>query len=143
MMDLVEAKGIKLDIKKLANELGVQVIPVNPRKNTGLQAIKRAINETIEKNNSEAVKNFVEEGKTLKYPNYISFNQYLYAEEHACRNCRKFVKEYDRLISHSAFVHLFDHCYYCLYSMSTHQQNLWREVNKQKRCKYMDTNETI
>ena len=45
-------------------------------------------------------------------PNYISFDQYLYAEEHGCRTCRKFVKEYDRLISHSVFVHLFDFRYY-------------------------------
>lgn len=45
-------------------------------------------------------------------PNYISFAQYIYAEEHGCRGCRKFVKEYDRLISHSAFVHLFDFRYY-------------------------------
>lgn len=45
-------------------------------------------------------------------PNYISFAQYLYAEEHGCRGCRLFVKEYDRLISHSAFVHLFDLRYY-------------------------------
>ena len=45
-------------------------------------------------------------------PNFISFNQYIYAEEHGCRGCRKFVKEYDRLISHSVFVHLFDFRYY-------------------------------
>ena len=45
-------------------------------------------------------------------PGYISFHQYLYAEEHGCRGCRKFVKEYDRLISHSVFVHLFDFRYY-------------------------------
>lgn len=45
-------------------------------------------------------------------PDYISFRQYLYAEEHGCRGCRKFVKEYDRLISHSVFVHLFDFRYY-------------------------------
>lgn len=45
-------------------------------------------------------------------PSYVSFAQYLYAEEHGCRGCRKFVKEYDRLISHSAFVHLFDFRYY-------------------------------
>jgi hypothetical protein len=45
-------------------------------------------------------------------PDYVSFEQYLYAENHGCRGCRKFVKEYDRLISHSVFVHLFDFRYY-------------------------------
>ena len=51
-------------------------------------------------------------GKNFEDPTYISFKQYLYAEEHGCRGCRKFVKEYDRLISHSVFVHLFDFRYY-------------------------------
>lgn len=50
--------------------------------------------------------------KSFKDPEYISFRQYLYAEHHGCRGCRKFVKEYDRLISHSVFVHLFDFRYY-------------------------------
>lgn len=45
-------------------------------------------------------------------PDYISFDQYLYAEEHGCRGCRKFVKDYDRVISHSSFVHLFDFRYF-------------------------------
>jgi hypothetical protein len=46
------------------------------------------------------------------YPKYVSFSQYLYAEKHGCRGCRKFVKDYDRLISHSVFVHLFDFRYF-------------------------------
>ena len=50
--------------------------------------------------------------KTLAYPKYVSFSQYLYAEKHGCRGCRKFVKDYDRLISHSVFVHLFDFRYF-------------------------------
>jgi hypothetical protein len=49
---------------------------------------------------------------TLAYPNYVSFSQYLYAEKHGCRGCRKFVKDYDRLMSHSVFVHLFDFRYF-------------------------------
>ena len=49
---------------------------------------------------------------SLAYPKYVSFSQYLYAEKHGCRGCRKFVKDYDRLISHSVFVHLFDFRYF-------------------------------
>jgi hypothetical protein len=45
-------------------------------------------------------------------PDYIPFDQYIYAEEHGCRGCRKFVKDYDRTISHSTFVHLFDFRYF-------------------------------
>lgn len=50
--------------------------------------------------------------KDIKPPNFISYKQYLHAERHGCRVCRKFVKEYDKLISHSVFVHLFDFRYY-------------------------------
>jgi hypothetical protein len=46
------------------------------------------------------------------YPDHIPFKQYLHAEEHGCRGCRKFVKDYDRVISHSVFVHLFDFRYF-------------------------------
>lgn len=45
-------------------------------------------------------------------PEYISFKQYLYAEKHGCRGCRRLVKEYDKTISHSMFVHFFDYRYY-------------------------------
>lgn len=50
--------------------------------------------------------------KNVEPPSFISFKQYLHAERHGCRVCRKFVKEYDKLISHSVFVHLFDFRYY-------------------------------
>jgi len=45
-------------------------------------------------------------------PEYISFEQYLYSENHNCRACRRFVREYDRLISESTFVYLFDIRYF-------------------------------
>lgn len=50
--------------------------------------------------------------KEVEAPPFISYKQYLHAEQHGCRTCRKFVKEYDKLISHSVFVHLFDFRYY-------------------------------
>jgi hypothetical protein len=62
-------------------------------------------------NFDETTGEYINEVK-IEDPDYVSFSQYLYAEEHGCRSCRKFVKEYDRLISHSVFVHLFDFRYY-------------------------------
>lgn len=50
--------------------------------------------------------------KEVSPPDYISFKQYIYAENHGCRGCRKLVKEYDKAISHSMFVHFFDYRYY-------------------------------
>ena len=57
-------------------------------------------------------KDLQEHFKDSPCPDYIPFDQYLYAEEHGCRGCRKFVKDYDRIISHSSFVHLFDFRYF-------------------------------
>lgn len=50
--------------------------------------------------------------KEVSPPDYISFKQYVYAEKHGCRGCRKLVKEYDKAISHSMFIHFFDYRYY-------------------------------
>ena len=74
--------------------------------------------------NREALDNAIAAIK-VPTPNFISFKQYLYAEEHGCRGCRKFVKEYDKLISHSIFVHLFDFRYYL--KLLLHESNCIRE----------------
>jgi hypothetical protein len=66
-----------------------------------------------------------ENNREVPTPNFISFKQYLYAEEHGCRGCRKFVKEYDKLISHSIFVHLFDFRYYL--KLLLHESNCIKE----------------
>jgi len=43
----------------------------------------------------------------MEIPNFINYRQYLYAEKHQCRGCRKFVKEYDQLISTTTFAHIY------------------------------------
>ena len=48
MMDLARKKNIQIDIAGLERELGVPVIPVNPRKNKGLKELKKAIEQTAE-----------------------------------------------------------------------------------------------
>lgn len=57
--------------------------------------------------------------REVKAPDYISFKQYKHAERHGCRGCRKLIKEYDKVISHSMFVHFFDYRYYL--SMLLHE----------------------
>ncbi len=47
MMDLAEKKGIKVDVDGLATELGVPVIPVNPRKHKGLDHLKKTLAQTV------------------------------------------------------------------------------------------------
>lgn len=43
MMDLVEQKGIHIDVQKLEQELKTPIVVVNPRKNEGIEALKREI----------------------------------------------------------------------------------------------------
>ncbi|MEJ7588276.1 MAG: ferrous iron transport protein B [Ferruginibacter sp.] len=43
MMDLAKQKGTQIDIPGLERELGVPIVAINPRKNKGLTALKKAI----------------------------------------------------------------------------------------------------
>lgn len=103
---------------------------INPFLDSDIEEAHFHIWNEIKKNNETLFKEFIEENKetisiqivdengnpivksSSMFPDYCSFGQYLYAENNNCRGCRKFVKEYDRLISHSIFVHLFDFRYY-------------------------------
>lgn len=46
MLDLAKKKGIVIDVPELERELGVPVIPINPRKNKGLSQLKKVIEQT-------------------------------------------------------------------------------------------------
>lgn len=48
MMDIAKKGNIQVDIAGLERELGVMVIPVNPRKNKGIVQLKRALDQTAE-----------------------------------------------------------------------------------------------
>lgn len=48
MMDIARKKGIEIDVPGLERELGVPVIPVNPRKNKGLQQLKKTLAQAAE-----------------------------------------------------------------------------------------------
>lgn len=48
MMDLAKKKNIQIDIDGLERELGVPVIPVNPRKHKGILQLKKALELTAE-----------------------------------------------------------------------------------------------
>lgn len=48
MMDLVTKAGISYDLHALSQELGVQVIPINARKGTGLDELKNILTKPVE-----------------------------------------------------------------------------------------------
>lgn len=60
MMDLAKHKGTKIDIPGLERELGVSIVSVNPRKNKGITALKKAIAQTAENIHSALARNFIE-----------------------------------------------------------------------------------
>jgi ferrous iron transport protein B len=47
MMDIARKKGYEIDIEELERELGVPVIPINPRKNKGIPQVKKALLQTV------------------------------------------------------------------------------------------------
>ena len=47
MMDLAKEKGIKIDIPGLEIELGVPIVAVNPRKQKGIEELKKTIEHSI------------------------------------------------------------------------------------------------
>src|SRR5215467_8502752 len=45
MMDIAKRKGIQINVGELERELGVPIIPINPRKNKGIPALKKIIEQ--------------------------------------------------------------------------------------------------
>ncbi len=60
MMDLAGRKGTQIDIPGLERELGVPIIPVNPRKNKGIAPLKKAIELAAEKLDQAPPRDFID-----------------------------------------------------------------------------------
>jgi ferrous iron transport protein B len=59
MMDIARKKGIEIDVPGLERELGVPVIPVNPRKNKGVPLLKKTLAQLAENLSPSTTRNFV------------------------------------------------------------------------------------
>ncbi len=59
MMDLAAKKGIEIDVPGLERELGVPVVPVNPRKNKGIAQLKKIIAQRALQLNHAPVRDFI------------------------------------------------------------------------------------
>ncbi len=60
MMDLAGKKGTQIDISGLERELGVPIVPVNPRKNKGILLLKKAIELAAEKIHQTPARDFID-----------------------------------------------------------------------------------
>ncbi len=59
MMDLATKKGIEIDVPGLERELGVPVVPVNPRKNKGMIQLKRILAQRAQHLHQAPVRDFI------------------------------------------------------------------------------------
>ncbi len=59
MMDLATKKGIEIDVNGLERELGVPVVPVNPRKNKGMIQLKRILTQRAQHIHQAPVRDFI------------------------------------------------------------------------------------
>jgi ferrous iron transport protein B len=59
MMDIARQKDIKIDVAELERELGVPVIPINPRKNKGIAQLKKAVEQTADHLYKAPVRDFI------------------------------------------------------------------------------------
>ena len=59
MMDIAKKNNIQIDIPGLERELGILVVPVNPRKNKGISQLKKAIEQTAENIHSIPERDFI------------------------------------------------------------------------------------
>lgn len=60
MTDLARKKKIQIDIPGLERELGVQIVPVNPRKNKGIKELKKAVELLATNLSHYAQRDFIE-----------------------------------------------------------------------------------
>lgn len=61
MNDIAEKKGIKIDISGLESELGVSIVPVNPRKSKGIGDLKKTLShQQLQNWNGNKRKDFIE-----------------------------------------------------------------------------------
>ncbi len=60
MMDIAKTKGTQVDIPGLERELGVPVITINPRKNKGMDALRKTLEQVGERLNHAPHRDFID-----------------------------------------------------------------------------------
>lgn len=60
MMDLAQKNGITIHIEGLASELGVPIVPVNPRKQKGINELKKVLSHYASQKNFTARRSFID-----------------------------------------------------------------------------------
>jgi ferrous iron transport protein B len=61
MVDMANKNGTQIDIANMERELGVPIVSINPRKNKGIVALKKSIEQLSENNLFAPARDFIEE----------------------------------------------------------------------------------
>lgn len=97
-------------IKKLIQELDDNLLKVNINSYVSLEMeiAHKAVWQDVQKyyTHQQDVENTFTTMEVKSAPDFICHKQYTYAQEHKCRACREFIKQYDIAISHTSFGHL-------------------------------------
>ena len=76
MMDLANQKGTQIDIAGMERELGVPIVSVNPRKNKGISALKKAIEHLAENEQYIPARDFIDDS-IINTPSVSIVKKYL------------------------------------------------------------------
>ncbi len=76
MMDLAKQKGTQIDIAGMERELGVPIVAINPRKNKGTTALKKAIEQLLENAHHLPARDFLDQS-FLSNPSVSVTKKYL------------------------------------------------------------------
>ncbi len=66
MMDMAKKKGVRIDLERLARELGVPVVAVDPRKNKGIPQLKKAVELTAQQLYQPPIRDFIDNKSLAK-----------------------------------------------------------------------------
>ena len=106
----IPINNIRAEAKEVIKKLNIFIddvniildqVNINPEISGTLQECHRHIWDEIR------TKQNLNISEELVTPSFINYRQYLYAEKHQCRGCRKFIKEYDQIISTTTFAHIY------------------------------------
>ncbi len=89
-------------ITELINEIdsNLQKVKINSYCNVELEKAHKAVWKEVVKQDANA--------KSLEVPDFVSYEEYLYANQNLSSSCRDLIKNYDLSISHTTFGHLID-----------------------------------
>ena len=81
-------------------EKNLDQLNINPYISVELDSAHKAVWAQVLKSSEKA--------KTLPKPDYITFDEYMFASMYLSRACRELVKQYDLIVNHTSFGHLFE-----------------------------------